>query len=159
MDVAFAILIVLLGSNSFATREAAHAVLSKNADAAIVHLLAGEQSQDAEVAGRCRLIVNDWYRRHAPSLVDSHMPKGWKRWPFIFWGAGRERCGNYLDQAHAAGVTHKGKWEDYSEATRLWAIDKIAARVDFSRELAELCDADEAWCRQNSPELLPEKRP
>jgi hypothetical protein len=100
-------------------------------------------------------MVNAWYARHADEVVETQYPQGWNIFPWIDslpddWPGRYEVIHYYLKQAVAAGYPRSEGplYSAYSEATRLWLRDLIAARQPVGRLLEILAEGHRAWCRR-----------
>ena len=128
MDVLYAILIALLGSPSFATREAATEALAAQYPA-LPHLQAAARSPDPEVAFRAGRLVE----RHRAVLADAWIARQGK----LPWMDSMPRdsaditdlVSHYVELARprvAVDNNHSGPdWPAYREATRLWLWARI----------------------------------
>lgn len=162
-------LVLSLGASDWRVRETAHAKLAKDSDAAIVAILLGEQSDDPEIARRCKQLAAPWFRRHADRLVNAYKPTGWSRWPSIEhveWVIAMPDGWSDVSVAYTlmAGekFKHPHNWRVPCEATRLYFRDLIAARVDKGRILSLLaffCQGDRIFCAWNETKVEPEWPP
>ncbi len=164
----YLLLIPLLGSQDFRTRERVDRQLACHLDKAIVALRIGERSSDPEIAHRCRRLASLYFQANADKLVDAAKPSG--GWPLIDCrrlGDWEEPDGEwylvgwYITEAMMAARPddhwEHGWWsrderdralrhpEAWREATRLYVRDRIAARQPFEAWLLEQRKAE--WLR------------
>ena len=159
------IFVTLAGSPRFSVRQAASKNLELLAEFAPSVILAGESSADAEIAGRCRAVMNRWYQRHADEIVECLEPAiGWPwcdsltmsctdqsgtllelEWDRRPWNLhDRQR---FLTQAQHQGFPPGHAWNAWREATRLWLIELVAQRRDATYFLRCLCEGHLQQCR------------
>jgi hypothetical protein len=159
------IFVVLTGSPRFSVRDAASKRLELLADYAPSIILAGESSADAEIATRCRTVMNHWYQRHAAEIVDRLQPAiGWPwcdsltmncmdangtlmelEWDRRDWNLHDRQP--FLALAQQQGYPPGHPWNAYREATRLWLIELVAQRRDAAYFLRCLCEGHLQQCR------------
>lgn len=147
-----------LGSLSFKQREAANGKLAANIDHAIIALHFGEKHKDPEIACRCKLLVDQWYKRHAAKLANRLIPNGWDDLPWIDPNILSYGCGqHYLALADKTGRKFENtpKYERWSFAMRLYLIDLIAARQPTAETIQLACDEHRAWCKAHGLHVPP----
>ncbi len=154
--VILALLINLLGSASFRWREIAQSALAGDLDVAVPLLRISAQSDDAEIAGRSRLLLREFEAKNSTRLA-SYLPKGWSRWPIS--------CDNYYtaegkrDKYFNAAMATLGVeycFEVHVKATELKVLDYLnrGQPIDF---LDKWCRDDIDWATRYCPELLEPK--
>jgi hypothetical protein len=159
------LLITQLGAPSFRDREVAQAELVRRGDGALLCLLAGEQSKDFEVAGRCRALVNDYYRRHGDELAEHYKPAGWQSWPPIYMliGADWPGANDIYSEYWARSWKVFREWDQddqrQNEATRLLVADVCASRRSPVELLTFMCTTCRHWREERGEEVPPAYQP
>jgi hypothetical protein len=127
--VFLAILVALLGHDTFRVREAAHAGLARLAPLIWPQLSAiGNTHPDPEVAQRCHALAATGWRalplEQRLEAAASIRPKGWGQ--SLPWIDGINYC-HYSQAARLTGVpAGPPTWEDWRECTRLLVADLAA---------------------------------
>lgn len=152
-----ACLISLCGDRDFRTRERATAMLAKLSDVGIEKLKVAEKCADPEVAARCKPLVDAWYRKNAHLVVDQLLAPGWKSfpWAWALWDEYYEFDAEVTRYGNLAGANFhftnpdNVDWKIRSDATRLWMIDRLKARLPCDSILQQLADAQRRFLREN----------
>ena len=161
---ALVICVVLLGSPSFRTREAAQQRLVKLDSISLPALLAGESHSDPEIASRCTSIIGKWYERHALEILERHLPKSGK-WPWMAWLdvddswsyngiMGSDGCyyRPQMELLRSQGNFDGGpEWPLWREGARLHFLDQIRQRRGIRYELLMMQECEARWRAKNAP--------
>lgn len=147
------ILIALLGHPAHSTRELAHAVAVRVVMLTPGPFLQGRQSDDAEVAARCRVLVRAWQRRYADAIARDMRPAN--GWPWIDGHVGdggpvcREAMHGYLDWARETADYNAPDWRASSLATEYLVRAIVADGGCPMALLARLVECEAKWRAAN----------
>lgn len=147
MTLILFVLLSLLDSDHFATREAATRALTALASHCWQHLYAVE-GWPLEVQLRCRVVAD----KHWPKIplkerqeyVAGLRPAGWRNLPWYVWKTGG---GKYLHTGHGAANC----WESYRVATACWLEEAAATMTPpaIRVELERMAAAELEWIAAN----------
>lgn len=148
MGTSVSLLILLhitqFGAPHYRQRERASAALTKLLPLAHSYLEAGERSQDAEIAQRCRLLVDKYYQDTAEDKVQHSKPSHWPRMPWVDMvpSSYQGDYTHYLSRGQKKITAGMGQpeWEEYREGTRFLLRDLYAQR-HTQAQVVEFLDA------------------
>jgi hypothetical protein len=156
------VLIVCLGHDSFAVREAAQKSLDNHMDKCLYDRMAYFKSGDLETERRVQF-ARERYEQKLVRAYEAAL-KGYKDYPFIdslpdgyVWNGmtKQEIVSKYLGNTQWCQGSEYPQWYNYRQATRTWFHDRKFEDTELLRkELGLLIAGDDAYwqkCRQPNP--------
>ena len=159
MEAYLMILVLMLGHPQWRVRDAAFTHLKDSmrqtggaSGSALWIVFAGEGNKDPEIAARCKLLVDGWYRANAGRMLDAVLdgkPCPWIAWKVDGgWTYGHtDGFGGY--RPYGASVNAEGSngpdFPGWRGACREWLLDLVRNRRDVSGIVTELRECERKW--------------